>query len=227
MLRIKATKPRLGDLARDGRRLHGALRKAAARAVDRASKTGQKRVQAKIRGAGLGKLDRVVGHTSSLKKGERGGKNPWGAIYAKGQKKSDDRGAGALEAYTAGATIRPRADLFGSGWLWIPTNAVPKRIRRFKTTPALYNRSPYATTIGKLLFKRIASNRAILVIQNVTVSPKNGRAKAMGKRKTRTRVPMKEIVAFVGIRLTRRARRVDQKAVMRLAAQLVPGLVEK
>jgi hypothetical protein len=227
MLRLKASRPTLGTLRQDGRRLDRALQKATHRAVDKASKAGHKRVQARMRAAGLGKLDRAVGHSSSLKKGARGGKNAWGAIYAKGQKRADDRGAGALEAYSRGATITPRADLFGSDWLWIPQPAIPKRIRRFKATPALYNRSPLVASIGKLHYIRISATRAKLVVRKVTLSPKDGRAKKAGKRAPRTRIPMKEVVAFVGIKITRRGKRSDQHQIMRLASQMVPWLTEK
>lgn len=229
MLRLKASRPTLGTLSQDGRRLDRALQKATHRAVDKASRAGHRRVQAKMKAAGLGKLDRAVGHTSSLKKGARGGKNAWGAIYAKGQGKADNRAAGALEAYSQGVTIKPRATLFNMGneWLWIPQAAIPKRIRRFKATPALYNRSPLVATIGKLHYKRIAANKALLVIRKVTLSPKTGQAKKAGKRAPRTRIPMKEVIAFVGIRITRRGKRFDQHQIMRLAADMVPGLTEK
>lgn len=227
MIRLKATKPNLAPLKSDARQLDRDLIGATHRAVDRASRLGQKRVQQAMVAAGLGKLSKVVGQTSSLKKGDKTSRNAWGAIYAKGQTRSDDRGAGALDIYSTGGSIRPDMSLFGTGWLWIPTNRVPRRINRYRTTPALYNRSSYVNSIGPLIFKQIASNRAILVIRKVTVSPKNGRAKAMGKRAPRIRIPMKEVVAFVGIRVTRRMKRFDQHDIMRLASSMVPSLVER
>jgi hypothetical protein len=227
MIKLGVTKPNLAPLREDGRRLDRALIRAAHVATDTASRAGQKRIRMAMDSANLGKLGKVVGQTSSLKKGERGSRNAWGSVYARGQTREDDRGAGALDIYSEGGTIEPTAQLYGPSWLWISTPAIPKRIRRFKTTPALYNRSPYVSSIGPLIFKQISPNRAILVIRRVTISPKTGRAKAMGKRKTRTRVPMKEIVAFVGIKRTRRTKRFDHLQIMRLAADLLPGLVDR
>lgn len=186
-------------------------------AVDRASKMGQQRVQAKMRQVGLGRLANAVGHTSSKRKGRSGeGRNAWGVIFARGGDQS--LAGGALESYSRGATIRPS----NQNWLWFQTSSIPRRVAGKRTTPARYNASGLATSIGKLDFKQISANRALLIIKNVTVSPKNGRAKAMGKRAPRTRIPMKEIVAFVGIRWTRRAKRFDQNDIMSAAAALVP-----
>lgn len=224
-VRIRVKKPNLAVLREDGRRLDRRQIRAAQRAVDRSSRLGQARVKNQIRAVGLGRLEKVVGHSSSLKKGDRG-RHPWGVIFAKGQNDPDDRGAGALEAYSEGAVIVPKMSLWG-GWLWIPTNRIPKRVRRYKITPALYNRSGLVQSIGPLIFKRISRNKAILVIRRVSLSPKTGRAKAMGNRKTRTRIPMAEVVAFVGIKLTRRSKRFDQVQIMRLAAQMVPKFMDE
>lgn len=223
MLRVRFRRANLARMRADGRRYDIALRRANQRAVNKATETAQKRVRGAIRAAGLGKLDRVVGMTSSLKKGERDARNAWGAIYAKGKM---DRGAGALESYSRGMTIRPRADLFQTGWLWIPQRTIPRTIRRFRTTPALYNRSSYATTIGPLVFRQIASNRALLVIKRVTVSVKNGRARRAGKRALKQGTA-REIVAFVGIRQTRRSKRFDKDQIVRLASQMVPDLTAR
>lgn len=221
-VRFSASKPNLGPLRLHGRKLHRVQIRAAQKAVHRASKLGQSRVRMAMKAAGLGKLEKVVGHKSSLMEGHEDTR-PWGVIYAKGQSRSDDRGAGALEAYSEGAVIRPKDSLFGAGWLWIATPAIPKRIRRFKSTPALYNRSPLVTSIGPLVFRRIASNRALLVVKKVKVSPKTGRAKALGPRKPRKGTLVKEsVVAFVGIKITRRMRRFNQRQLMKLAAQMVP-----
>lgn len=222
MFRIRATKPNLALLRQDGRAFVRAQFKAAHRAVDRASQVGHRRVRMAMKMAGLGKLDRVVAHSSSLKKQRTNSRHPWGLVYARGQNRPDSRGAGALEIYSEGGVIAPKNTLFGTGWLWIPTNRIPKRIRGYKPTPALYNRSPLVSSIGPLVYKRIASHRAILTVRRVTVSPKTGRAKAAGKRRPRTRIAMPEIVAFVGIRITRRAKRFDQHAIMRAAGRLVP-----
>lgn len=216
MLKLTERRPNPRAISRPARAFAAAQQRAAHIAVDRASKAGQKRVQQKMKAVGLGRLGNAVGHTSSLRKGRRGERKPWGVIFAKGSDNS--LAGGALEAYSRGTTIRPD----DQEWLWFQTTAVPRRIGRYRTTPARYNASGLATTIGPLQFRRVGRNLAQLYIRNVTVSPKSGRAKARGERKTRTRIPMKEIVAFVGIRWTRRAKRFDKDQLMRLAAQLVP-----
>lgn len=185
-------------------------------AVDRASALGQKRVRQKMRAVGLGRLANAVGHTSSKRKNRMSDRNAWGVIFAKGG--DDSLAGGALESYTRGSTIRP----VEQEWLWFQTSAVPRRINGRRMTPGRYAKSGLETTIGRLIPIRISANRMLLVIRNVTLSPKNGRARAMGKRRPRTRIPVKEVTAFIGIRWTRRAKRLDQNEIMALAAQLVP-----
>jgi hypothetical protein len=196
------------------------LRVAAVIATDRASREAQQAVQAKIRGVGLGNLARAVGHTST--KIQRTPGDPYGVIYAKGGDES--RAGGALEAYSQGATIRPGP---GHQWLAIPTNAVPKFIsiggQRRRLTPDLYLRSGLMTSIGRLEFRPLGNNEAIWVIKRVSLSPKTGRAKALGPRPNRTRVVQKEVVAFVGRRVTRRARRYDKDGTVGFFARRVPA----
>lgn len=215
MFRITERRPDPKAISRWGRKVAAAEKRAAHVAVDRASKVGQKRVQQKIKAVGLGRLSNAVGHTSSLRKGRKDGK-AWGVIFAKGGDQS--LAGGALEAYSRGATIRPD----DQEWLWFQTSAVPRRIGGRRTTPSLYNASGLVTSIGPLEFRRTRRNTAQLFIRNVSLSPKTGRAKAMGKRRPRTRVAVREVVAFVGIRWTRRAKRLDQNEIMELASSLVP-----
>lgn len=216
MLKLTEKRANPRAISRPARAYAVAQKRAVHIAIDRTSKLGQKRVQQKMKAVGLGRLSNAVGHTSSARKGRRGERKAWGVIFAKGSDKS--LAGGALEAYSRGTTIRPTSQEF----LWFQTTAVPRRIGGKRTTPALYNASGLTTTIGRLQFRRIGRNMAQLYIRNVTVSPKSGRAKAPGKGKTRTRIPMKEIVAFVGIKMTRRAKRFDQHQIMRLATQLFP-----
>src|SRR3546814_5698934 len=105
-------------------------------------------------------------------------------------------------------TLFPYTTLFRS---------IPARVGRKKITPKLYNNSGLATSIGKLIFRKVKPNLALLVVRKVSLSPKTGRAKALGPRGTRTRiVPEKDTVAFVLIRQTRRAKRWDKDAPARL-----------
>ena len=219
MLRMDVKGPPKGAIARQGVKVAAAQRKAIHNAVDRASKIGQRMVQQKMKAAGLGRLPNAVGHTSSRKKGRLDQRTAWGVIFARGGDES--RAGGALEAYSRGAGIKPR----NTEWLWYETKAIPRRVGRRRITPALYNRSGVVTSIGPHQFRRISAGRAQLFIRNVSLSPKTGRAKAMGKRKTRTRIPVKEIVAFVGIKWTRRAKRFDQNQIMEEANKLVPVFI--
>jgi hypothetical protein len=197
------------------------VRRAAIIATDRASKEAQRALQQRIRSVGLGRLGGAVGQTS-LKR-ERGSEadNPYGVIFARGG--DDSLGGGALEAYSRGATIEPRG---GNRWLWIASRAIPKFVslggRRYRITPQLYKASSLVSSIGKLEFKPIGPNRALYVIKRVTTSPKTGRAKAATGRRTRTRIPEKEIIAFVGIRVTIRAKRFDKDDVIQPFARRVP-----
>jgi len=197
------------------------LRAAAIYATNKASLETQRGVQERITSTGLGRLSRAVGQTSTARQRNPGGNNPYGVIFAKGG--DDSLAGGALESYTRGSTIRPGP---GKVWLAFPTAAVPRLVtfagRRQRLTPEIYMKSGLMQSIGRLEFRPIGGNRAIWVVKKVTVSPKTGRAKAAAGR-TRSRIPQKEIVAFVGIRVTRRAQRFDKDGVAAFYAKRVPG----
>lgn len=200
------------------------LRAAAIIATDRAGREAQRGVQEKIRAVGLGKLSGAVGFTSTKIRGGRD-TDPYGVFYARGG--DEGQAGGTLEAYSRGATIVPGA---GKQWLAIPTRAVPKFVslggRRFRTTPQLLKNSGLASSIGQLVFKPLGPDRAVLVIKKVTISPKTGQAKAQGPGRTRTRIPQKEVIAFILIRITRRAQRFDKDAVARAFAIRVPQYMQ-
>lgn len=212
---IKVRPPNLAGMQAERRRYKQAIDKSARFATDLAGSRAFRRQQAMMRGVGLGNLSKAVGWTSAQKKGQTG--TPYAAIYAKGSDES--RAVQALEAYSKGVTIRA----VNGEWLAFATSAVPSRVGRKKITPKLYNNSGLATSIGKLIFRKIRANLALLVIRKVSLSPKTGRAKALGPRGTRTRiVPEKGVVAFVLIRQTRRAKRWDKDAPARLESTRVP-----
>lgn len=214
-MKIEVTAPDLRDIRAQGRLLARAEHKAMHVAVDRATTAGHKRVRQAMRSVGLGRLGNAVGATSSERKRRRDKDNAWGVVFAKGG--PDSRAAGALDAYSNGATIRGR----NVQWLAIATRALPKRIGRFRMTPQRYEAA--GSPLGPLVFKRLSANRAILIAQgDMTVSRKTGRAKRATGRKTRTRVAVRDVVAFVLIKETKRAKRFDQKQIMRLAADLIP-----
>lgn len=202
------------------------LRKAAVIATDRASREGLLVLREKMRGAGLGRLGNAVGQTSTRRKGQAGNRNddPYGVWFARGGDES--RAGGALEAYSRGATIMPKA---GKRWLWFPTPAIQRRVKigdkRFRLTPARWIGSSLEQTVGKLEFRPLGPNRAVLVVKNVTLSPKTGQAKARGKGTPRTRIPVKEVVAFVGIPFTRRTQRFDKDQVAIAYSRRVPDYI--
>lgn len=207
--------PSLAGMRAEGKRFKQAHLKASLFATDLAGQRAHRRQQATMRSVGLGRLDRAVGWTSAQKKGQTG--TPYAAIFAKGDRES--RAAQALEAYSKGATIRA----VNGEWLAFATDAIPKRVGRKKITPKLYNNSGLATSIGKLIFRKVKPNLALLVLRKVSLSPKTGQAKALGVRRPRTRiVPEKDVVAFVLIRQTRRAKRWDKDAAPRLESIRVP-----
>lgn len=180
-------------------------------ATDRASREAQEQIRTAIRSAGLGKLARAVGQTSSLRK--RSG-TPYGVIFARGGDES--QAGGALEAYSEGVTIRARS----GKWLAFATKALPKRVGRNRMTPARYIAA--GSPLGKLSFRPTGRGGAVLVARNVTLHPRTGRAKAAGVRAPRTRIPAKEIVVFVLIKFTRRAKRFDKDSIVSAEAARVP-----
>lgn len=198
------------------------LRAAAIYATDRASREAQRGVQERITSTGLGRLSRAVGNTSTRREGDGGVSDPYGVIFARGGDRS--LAGGALESYSRGSTIRPGP---GKVWLAFPTKAVPRFISiggaRRRLTPDLYMRSSLMQTIGRLEFRPLGDDKAIWVIKRVSLSPKTGRAKALGARPTRTRVVEKEVIAFVGIRVTRRAQRFNKDGVVSFYARRVPS----
>ena len=195
------------------------LRAAAIIATDRATAEARKGIQERIQSTGLGRLAGAVGQTSMRKLGGDG--DPYGVIFAKGGDES--LAGGALESYSRGSTIRPGP---GKLWLAFPTKAVPRFIsvggRRQRNTPDLYMRSGLMTSIGRLEFRPIGPDRAIWVIKRVSISPKTGQAKALGSGRTRSRIAQKEVIAFIGIRVTRRAARFDKDGVVGFYARRVP-----
>lgn len=197
------------------------IRRAAIDATDRASREGVIELRAKMRSAGLGRLGNAVGQTSLKRKSGSSSDTPYGVWFARGGDES--QGGGTLEAYSRGTKIRPKS---GNGWLWIPTRAVQRIIgrgrQRRRLTPALWIGSSLEQSVGKLEFRPISSNRAVLVIKRVSLSPKTGRAKALGPGRTRTRIPVKEVIAFVGIRFTSRIQRFDKDAVAAGYSRRVP-----
>lgn len=189
-------------------------------AVDRATTYAKNEQRNAIRGAGLGRLANAVGSTSSLAKRRTGTDNAWGAVFARGRDSRDNRGQGALLAYSQGASIYPTG---GRKWLAFPTNAVPQRIQGKKTTPQRYMASGLAGSLGKLQFVKVKSRLAFLVIKNVEVSRRTGRARRVGARRSRAYDRQRQVVAFILIPFTARAARFNPKAIMLRASYKIPS----
>lgn len=219
-MRLTITADRPQALQRIGKQYDRAEQRGMHVAIDRATRLAQKAIQQRIKAVGLGRLGGAVRSTSSERKKRRDPNNAWGAIYAAGGDES--RAGGALEAYTQGATIRGR----NVQWLAIPTRALPKRIGRFRMTPKRYEAA--GNPLGPLVFKLVTRNRAYLIAQgDFTTSAKTGRAKPFKGRVSRGRQKRRDIIAFVLIKETKRAKRFDQRDLVRLAHAQMPKFLQE
>ncbi len=219
------SKPDFSALRREGDRLKRMHDRAALEVTDLTIQKAHKHIQAKMRSVGLGKLDRAVGWTSAKRKGQRD-RTPYGAVYAKGG--DETLAGGALEAYSRGATISPK----NGNWLAVPTAAAPRLVnaggKRRRLTPDRWAQAGLNQKIGRLVFKQISTNLALLVVRRVSLSPKTGQARAIGKRAPRTRVvPQGDTVVFVLIRQTRRAKRFDKDDIIKFYANRMPDYMAR
>lgn len=222
-LRFGVTKPSSQAWRRAAQDLSRDYQRAAIEATDIAGEKAWRTVQAQIRAAGLGKLWRAVGFTSSKRKGRKTG-NPFAVIFAKGGDES--LAGGALDAYSNGVTIRAKQ----RKWLAYPTDAVPRMVtaggKRRRLTPALWESAGLSTRIGKLEFRPGNARVAYLVVKRVSLHPKTGQAKALGKRPTKSRIVAKEdVIAFVLIRATTRALRIDKDKPLRFQASRLDAYI--
>lgn len=222
---FKVSTPDFSALRAEGDRIQRLHKRAAFEVTDLTIQKAHKHVQAKMRSVGLGKLDRAVGWTSAKRKGQKD-RTPYGVIFAKDG--DDSLAGGALEAYSRGTTIRPQS----GNWLAVPTPAAPRLVnaggRRRRLSPSMWAAAGLNQKIGKLIFIRVNSNVALLVVRNVSLSAKTGQAKALGKRKPRTRiVPKKDTVVFILIRQTRRAKRFDKDEIVGMYAARMPDYMAR
>jgi len=198
------------------------LRRAAVVANARATKQAKEDTRRAIQQAGLGRLAGAVGAISTAQRSRLRSRTGGaiGIIYARG--KTESRANQTLLAYSQGADIFPNA---GKQWLAFPTSAIPTRVGRKKMTPKLYRSSGLVSSIGKLRFVPDAKkgNVAYLVAHKVTVSRRTGRAKARNGKVPRGSDAKRDVVAFVLLKYTRRARRFDQARVMSAANDMQPA----
>lgn len=206
------------------------LGRAAAYAADETGRQTRNDIRDAMQRRNLKRLSGIVQYSSDQKKRrvpttDRDGNpvQPWRAGAIVWTREGSDRGLGAFGAYSKGALIRP---VNGRRWLAFATNAIPKRVGRFKTTPARYNASGLPGSIGPLQFVRGPSpNVAYLVVKNVSVTQRTGsKARRLGKRGGvgSGRRKAEFVVAFVLIRTTSRERRFDPLALAARQAKRVP-----
>lgn len=230
-VRLSTTKPDFSGLRREAERLKKLHDRAARDVTDIAIQKAHRHLQAKMRSVGLGRLDRAVGWTSAKRKAQRD-KTPYGVIYAKGG--DDSLAGGALEAYSRGTTIAAKHFFWGRNgpWLAITAPAAPKYVsvggKRRRLTPGLWRRTGMDARIGELKFVQLTPSKALLVVRNVSISPKTGQAKRLGARAPRTRIVAKgNTVVFILIRVTRRARRFDKDEIIGFYARRVPDYMAR
>lgn len=212
-----------GAFVRD---MNARLQRAAKRATDQAAAGALGDIRSVMNGQRLGRLSRAVRYTSDQKKGRiqdrgAGGWSASGVIYAK---TGSPRTAGALQAYTEGATIRAK----GGRWLAIPTTEIPSRVGRQKITPELWAKSGLNERIGRLQF--VPTRRAgiaYLVAQGVSINPLRPRsARRLPKSgKPRAGRAAVSVIAFVLIKQTRRSKRFDPQSIAAKWQARVPGLM--
>lgn len=204
------------------------LQAASLNATQIAAGRAKSKIQTGMRRAGLGLLGNAIGNGGDLgKRGAVRSAGPgWSASGWVHVRSRSERTAGAIEAYTAGAEIAPRR----GRWLWIPTDDIPARVGKRSITPENYSRLGLASKIGPLVFVLTPSGQALLVVQGASLSGAGKSRSAKSRRKDgglrKGQVAAETIVAFVGIRRTSRAARVDVPAIMREAQALLPELIE-
>jgi hypothetical protein len=225
-LAFRARVPDIRPIRDDWRAVEKDHRRAALEVTEIASKKAQRHIQAKMRSVGLGRLSNAVGQTSAKQKRQTDpARNPYGVIFARGGDES--LAGGALEAYSRGAVITPK----NGAWLAVPTQAAPRLVtaggKRRRLTPKQWAAGGLNTRIGRLIFRQIRPDLALLIVKRVSLSPKTGQAKAMGPRAPRTRIAKNEVVMFVLIKRTTRAKRFDKDDIVRFYANRMPDYLRR
>lgn len=203
------------------------LTRAAAVVTDRAATGARDGIRAAMRGQRLGNLANAIKQTSDLKKRRvhltgDGGWSVSGIVYAHIK---SPRTAGALQAYSQGASILPRK----GRWLAIGTNEIPSRVGRRRMTPELYRKGGYESKIGPLVFIPTAKpSVAMLVVKNVSTNlNRRGSARRLPKSgRVRSGRENVSIIAFILIRATQRAKRFDPAAIVAKWQGRVPQMMQ-
>ncbi len=233
-MKIDIPLPKPGALIRAGRQEFAKVARAQQIAVDKAAQGANAAVRQAIQGAGLGKLANASKFTSSLRKnrsfassgaaGPVNQRNAYGVIYA--DRGDESRSGQALIQYSTGGSIRPKP---GNQWLAFPSKAVKKivgfGVNRSRLTPATWVSSGLERRLGKLHFRAINSQRAILFVTGVDTLKRNGLAVPRGKRRSKARVQQKAVTIFELRRETFRSKRFDPGPIARYWSDQVPSLI--
>lgn len=210
-MQVSLIPPSRGTTGPWRRKVKDQVLRAAGRATEQASRGALMEIRQAMRAQRLGGLANAIRQTSDRQL-NRSGRGTGGQIDIAGfvtKRGGSARTRGALDAYLENdaTEIRPQTGKF----LWIATPEIPQRSRRRRMTPALYREAGLEQSIGPLQFVLGRRGVAYLVAQDVTVRlGKKGQARRVPKSGRvapgRARVG---VIAFVGIRRTRRQRRVS------------------
>lgn len=202
---------------------------AALEASHQAGRMASTRIKRAMSSAGLGRLGNAVASTSDLEKNGRVHRRGAGAFSASSAvhlKSRSERTVGAIEAYTVGATIRPR----NGGWLWIPSPELQRRVKGGRrVTPGNWASSGLEQRIGPLV--KIPGKHAgeVLLIVPAVTTRISGRAspRKLPKRGSvrSGRVLRENFIAFTGIRSTSRQARVDPTQIIESVQAEMPALL--
>jgi len=225
MIRASLRRPSPGPFLQYRRMAIQRSEAAALVATDRASLAAKGSIREDMAGARLGRLGMAIGAGSDLRKGGRvhrfgnSGFSESGWIFIRSR---SERTVGAIKIYGKSGDIFPT-----KGWLWIPTDNVPKRVGRYKMTPARYMQSGLATSIGPLVqIPGRHPGEALLVVNKVSIRstgranprrlPRTGRTRA-------GRAAVEQLVMFIGIKRTARAQRFSPMDRYRQQQALLPS----
>lgn len=216
----------------DLRRLDQAFRDLDARTTrisgdvnDRKTREAHNRQRQAMKTVQLGGLSNAVKAQVGRGTDRRGNPNAFGVIFI--DDGDDSRAAGAIEAYTEGATISP----VKGPWLWYQTDKLartsklPTGGKRGRLTPERY--AKMGNPLGPLRFARLSPRFAKLYVDVADVAVKTGRATRPGKRMSRNKVRMQRVTLFYGIKQTRRARRYDPQRISRQAHGEIPAEIAR
>lgn len=187
---------------------------------DRAAREARNEIDAAMVAAGLGRMGKALGATSDKKLG-KGVHRSGGQTTASGivfVRSGSQRSRGAIDAYTSGAEIVAKK----GPYMWVPGDDIPARSGRYRLTPALWKKNGFDQKYGPLVRVNLPNGTPALIVRNVGISA-SGKArsvKSLTKRgkPRKGQVQVDYLIAFIGIKRTSRAARVNPKAIASHAA---------